>query len=193
MIWAAMLLMLLFLGLVLHWMNFERIYRRLSELSQGVSKDKLYELLFIDHGANFSAMVFSSWVAFFVAFMYYLLPSIIPRLLGLGFPIASNYGLIFFAVIVAFLASILLYFNRDFPIWLRISEMYSIYPISRKYKFLCAATVLVFVGSAVLSIWNFVNYPFVNRGLEALSWLLLLAALIVLFFPVIKEFVEAGR
>lgn len=193
MIWAAVLLILMLIGLVIHRMNLERIYRRLSELSSGVSRDKLYELLSIDHGANFSAMVFSSWVAFFVAFMYYLLPKMIPWLLRLGFPIASNYGLVLFAVIAASLASILLWASRNFPVWLRLSEIHRIYPISRNEKSLCAATVLVLVGSAGLSIYNFVNYPFVNRTLETLSWLLLLAALILLFIPVFKEFVEASR
>lgn len=192
MIWAAMLLVLL-LGLVLHRMNFERIYRRLSELSSGISRDELYKKIAIDHGANFSAMIFSSWVAFFVAFMYYLLPKMMPWLLRSGFPIASSYGLSFFAVIVAFLASILLQASRSFPIWLRLSEIYRMYPISRNEKSLCAATVLVLAGSAVLSIYNFVNYPFVNRALEAASWLLLLAALILLFLPVFNEFVEASR
>jgi len=136
-------------------------------------------------------MVFSSWVAFFVAFMYYLLPSMIPWLLRLGFPIASNYGLIFFAVIVAFLASILLWSSRYFPIWLRISEMYSIYPIPRNEKYLYVATVLMLAGSAISSICNFVNYPFVNKKFEALSGLLIILALFLLFIPVIKDRLEA--
>lgn len=193
MIWAAMLLALLLVGLVVHRMNFERVYRRLSELSSGVSRDKLYELLSVDHGANFSAMVFSSWVAFFVAFMYYILPPLIPWLLRSGFPIASNYGLVLFAVIVASLASFLLWASRSFPVWLRLSEIYRIYPLSRNEMSLCAATVFVLVVSAGLSFCNFVNYPFVNRTLETAAWLLLLVALILLFIPVFNEFVEAGR
>lgn len=193
MILAAVLLALLLIGLVIHRMNFERIYRRLSELSSGVSRGELYQKIAIDHGANFSAMVFSSWVAFLVAFMYYLLPKMIPWLLRLGFPIANSYGLVLFALIAASLASILLWASRSFPLWLRLSEIYRIYPISRNEKSLCAATVLVLVSSAGLSIYNFVNYPFVNRTLDILSWLLLLAALILLFIPVFKEFVEASR
>lgn len=186
-------LVLLLIGLVLHKMNFERIYRRLSELSDSVSKDKLYEVLYIDHGANFSAMVFSSWVAFFIAFMYYLIPSTTPWLLRSGFPIATDYGLAFFAILVAVLASILLWAIRRLPVWLRLSEIHSIYPISRNEKNLCAATVLVLAFSAIFSIYNFVNYPFVNKTLEAASWVLIIVAVILLFIPVVKEFVEAGR
>lgn len=192
MIWTAPLFLLLLL-LGLHRMNFERIYQRISELSSGVSRDELYKGIAIDHGANFSAMVFSSWVAFSIAFMYYLLPSTIPWLLRSGFPIATDYGLAFFAIIVGVLASILLWASRGFPVWLRLSEIHRIYPISRGEKYWCAATVLVLAGSAILSIYNFVSYPFVNRMLEDLSLVMLLAALILLFIPVLKEFVEVGR
>ncbi|MCX8207110.1 MAG: hypothetical protein N3G75_04675 [Methanothrix sp.] len=174
-------------------MNFERVYRRLSELSSGVSRDKLYELISIDHGANYSAMVFSSWVAFFVAFMYYLLPKMIPWLLRSGFPIASSYGLILFAGFFALLASLLLWASRNFPLWLRLSEIYRIYPIPLNQKKWCFAPVMLLWISSFLSIYNSISYPYANRMYEMISWLLLLAALILLFIPVFKEFVEASR
>lgn len=195
MIWAAIPILLLFLGLWMHRKNFERIYRRLSKLSSAVSRDELYKEISVDHGANFSAMALASWAAFIVAFVYGLLPSMIPWLLRLGFPIASWYGLAFFAIIAVFLASIVLLLlrGRTVPVWLRLSEIYSMYPLSRNEKLLCAGMVLVLAASAALSVYNYVSYPFVSGAVDAISLLLLLMALIVLLFPVLKEFVGGIR
>ncbi|MGB9924807.1 MAG: hypothetical protein ACPLLR_07485 [Methanothrix sp.] len=187
MILAGMLLVLLLLGLLLHRWNLERIYRRLSELSSGVSRDELYQKIAIDHGANFSAMVFSSWVAFFVAFAYYLLPPSIPLLLRFGFLIAESYGLAIFAISVTVLASVLILASRGFPVWLRLSDIYSIYPMPLNQKKLCFVPVMLLWVSSWFSIYNSISYPYVNWMLEVLAGLLLLLALILLFIPVFKE------
>ncbi|WP_296609639.1 hypothetical protein [Methanothrix sp.] len=188
------LLLLLVVGLAIHWMNFERIYRRLSELSSSVSRDELYEKISTQHGSNFSAMASASWVAFFVALVYNILPPRIPKLLSLGFPmIASYYGLVLFAVLVAIVATIFLYVSRGFPVWLRLSDIYSIYPMSLNDKRLCTLSILLLWISSISSIYNSISYPYVSWMSEIASWLLLLVALVLLFIPVFKEFLEASR
>lgn len=189
-IWGiAVLLLIIGIGLLIHRQNIERIYKKISDLSGGVSKERLYEEISVQHGSNFSSVAYASWIAIFLALGFYMLPSNIPVLLSLGFPIERWWGLILFSLLVVALAGFLLYVSKKFPIWLRLSEIYNIYTIPRRYKPLWMLVLVLLWISSIISMYNSVNYPSVSWVAE--SYLLIVVSLVALLSPVIIEFVEA--
>jgi hypothetical protein len=192
------LALLFILGIALHRLNMNRIYRKVAYTSGGesskenafrISKEELYEEMLLPQGSNFNAAAVSAWMLFFgaLASYYFLTPGIF---------LQHNYFQI------ADLASSPLGFSIFGSVWLLLTvifaiylpkQLYGYYEISKNTKLAIMLSVPVLISSIVISAYQSTIYPHIDLGLRTVSFLALLFSLMVLLWPTYVDAMEATR
>lgn len=193
----SLFLLLLALGVALHWLNMRRTYERVAATSKTeknskaesnsncgeVSRDELREEMFVRQGANFNATAVIAWMLLFVAFayFYFLTPEIFSRYNYYRVPDLASGALGFaaFGFIVLLLALGAAVFVPK--------EFYGYYELSKKMKGAIMFTGPMLAISIVLSVQQGTTFPQVELASRTVAFLALFTSELALLWPIYAE------
>ncbi len=181
----GLFVLLLALGVGLHWLNMERTYRRVAATTNvgEISLDELREEMFTRQGSNFNAAAATAWMLLFAAFayFYFLTPEIFPRHNYYQVPTLSSgpLGFATFGLMVLLLTLVAAAFIPR--------ELYGYYELSRNMKAAIMLTVPLLVISIVLSVQQGTIFPQVELGSRIVAFLALFASELALLWPIYAE------
>jgi len=181
----GLFVLLLALGVELHWLNMERTYRRVAATTNvgEISLDELREEMFTRQGSNFNAAAATAWMLLFAAFayFYFLTPEIFPRHNYYQVPTLSSgpLGFATFGLMVLLLTLVAAAFIPR--------ELYGYYELSRNMKAAIMLTVPLLVISIVLSVQQGTIFPQVELGSRIVAFLALFASELALLWPIYAE------
>jgi hypothetical protein len=176
---------ILLLAIFFHFAYLNRIKSRISmTVDSKVRMNDLKRALQTPQGSSFNTLLLSSWSLFFVAlvFLYFLTPTIFPRLNYFQIPVVASaeFGLIILGVAVIALTGLLAF---------GITQIYGYYAVSGSLK-----TVIIYLAPLLLiisisiSIYLATVYPMTNKNSWNLGYLTLVASQILLLLPVFSGF-----
>lgn len=181
----SLFLLLLAVGIALHWLNMRRTYERVAATTNGgeVSRDELREEMFVRQGANFNAAAVTAWILLFMAFayFYFLTPGIFSRYNYYRAPdLASGpLGFAAFGFVVLLLALGAAAFVPK--------EFYGYYELSRRMKGAIMLTGPILAISIVLSVQQGTTFPQAEVASRTVAFLALFASELALLWPIYAE------
>jgi hypothetical protein len=181
----GLFLLILALGVALHWLNMERTYRNVAAtIKDGkVSRDELREEMSTRQGSNFNAAAITAWMLLFAAFayFYFLTPGIFPRHNYYQAPTLSS-GPLGFAAFGLMVLLLTLMVAAFIP-----RELYGYYELSRKMKVVIMLTLPVLAISIILSVQQGTIFPQVELGSRIAAFLALFASQLALLWPIYAD------
>jgi len=193
--------LLLVLAVVLHISNLNRAYRTMAMLQhkKEISKALLYMEMTVSQGINFTALALAAWILLFVAlaYLYLLVPTILPfSYMDIADLASSIMGFAIFGIIVAVFTAVVILFLDKLPENyrnLKLTELYSFYPITKGIKKMISMTIVTLCLSVFLSAYIGTIYPTRSSPAELSSIILLFISACILVMPIFKEAWEAKR
>ncbi|MBN1324053.1 MAG: hypothetical protein JW986_08695 [Methanotrichaceae archaeon] len=195
------IVLLLILGCGVHLLNVRRIHGRIERLeSKAVPMEKLLPDLYSCQGSNFNSLILAAWILFLAgaAFLYLLTPAVFPDgnyfafLPGLS---SSWVGLVIFGLLGYLIMILVIVGGEKLPEscrCFRLAELYGYYTLSRNEKRVMIAAIPLLWISILISTHMATVYPELWAAEWWTAFLLLLASLVLLIWPVAKEMFE-GR
>jgi len=181
----SLFLLLLALGIALHWLNMKRTFERVTATNNGgeVSRDELREEMFIRQGSNFNAAAVTAWMLLVAAFayFYFLTPEIFSRYNYYHVPDLASGALGFAAF--GFVVLILALGAAAFV----PKEFYGYYELSRKMKVAIMLAGPMLAISIVLSVQQGTTFPQVELASRIVAFLALFASELALLWPIYAE------
>jgi hypothetical protein len=181
----GLFLLILALGVALHWLNMERTYRNVAATTNGgeISEEELREEMFTRQGSNFNAAAVTAWMLLFAAFayFYFLTPEIFPRHNYYQAPTLSSgpLGFAAFGLIVLLLTLVVAALIQKEP--------YGYYELSRKMKVAIMLTVPLLAVSISLSVQQGTIFPQVEPASRIVAFLALFASELALLWPIFAD------
>lgn len=175
------------LGVAFHLHYFVRVTNHVRDTSDKSFNEKdLKAALRVPQGSNFNTVMIFSWsislVAF--AFLYFLIPNILPAWNFFEFPrlASDSLGLAYFGIAVIILPGIL--------IALFIPQCYSFYLIPAQLKKMALLAPLFLLVSILCSIYLGTIYPEADLFYWYLGYAALLIALVMMLTPIARGYFE---
>lgn len=200
---GAFLLAMILIGAgALHVFNIYKVHRRIEKLigeNCSVSKEILYKEMTIAQGSNFWALSFAAWLMLFVAisYLYFLVPTIMPLSYMQMADLASEpYGFIILGLTIALGFGLLMLLLDKLPESLRYlkpTELYSFYIISKNTKRIVVLTIITLSISIICSAYLGTIYPEKDAVAQGFALITLAISMGALVSPVYREAVEGLR
>ena len=136
------ILALLIGGALAHLQNVKRVHNRLEVLEgKTITKDDMYQDLFIPQGSNFNALAMTAWMLALVAlaYLYLLTPALFSgfNYFQIDLLASSSLGFAIFGLVAAFLGAAAIAGSDKLPDsnrCYRLTEFYGYYALSKNQK-----------------------------------------------------------
>jgi hypothetical protein len=189
-------------GFLFHKSNLDTTYKRVKELSAGLSSEKnekneddakkksmmdmkrnFLVFLYIPQGSTFNALAISGWILFVtgVFFSFFLTPQISEEWTYLNIPTltSSSMGFLYFGIL-AMLAGVIIVTALKLP------DVYSMYVISRNVKIMIMAAWLLLFLPVSIPVYLATIYPYpesMSNWID-ISFIILVVSQILLLSPI---------
>jgi hypothetical protein len=191
---SFIVLILLLMGAgCLHISNLKKVHERINSLvGIKVPAPSLYKEMTVAQGSNFVSIAMAGWImlAVAVAYFYFFIPRDMPFSYMMQMPeLASNpAGFFIFGFGIAMLAAIVIFLVLDTMPEnhrnLKLTELYSFYDLSKRWKKYIGLTVLLLWFSILISAWLATIYPTRYLGAEMFSYVLIIFSEGILVWPI---------
>ncbi|KUK43396.1 MAG: Uncharacterized protein XD72_2227 [Methanothrix harundinacea] len=176
----------------------EKIEISLSGIKKAISRGVFIPRgLFIPQGSVFNGMALSAWILAFVAFgyLYFLTPLVVPdyNLFQISSLASWSFGFITFGLFLVVFGVLFILATNKLPdgyCCIRLTELYGYYFLSKMHKRAIASTIPLLWISIFISVHLGTIYPLASGVLSVIAYLLLLASVIILISPIIKQSME---